>query len=167
MSGSYKVPDKMDNLARIFNMEPFEIEFDDNFFDDVEDFSELSRREALKRNKKIVKCPKCGLEGNEPNMLRWHFDNCSTVFKNCLYCGDIIPRQNIKPFLYNEKKYCNRNCYMKSKLGKSPIVMTAEVKLKISISAKSQSKIRSDRMKKNKVWEYSSESRKNNNNKKG
>jgi hypothetical protein len=43
--------------------------------------------------------------------------------------------------------------------------MTAEVKNKISSIAKSQSEVRSERMKKNKVWTYSNVNRKNKNSK--
>ena len=65
-------------------------------------------------------------------MLRWHFDNCETILRCCEQCGNTIPRQGIKPFLYDVKKYCNRRCYMDSKKGKPPIVMTEEVKNKLS-----------------------------------
>ena len=36
---------------------------------------ELFRAEAQIRNSTIVECPHCHIKGNEPNMLRWHFDN--------------------------------------------------------------------------------------------
>jgi hypothetical protein len=114
---------------------------------------ELFVSEALKRNSTFIKCPHCNVTGNEPNMLRWHFDNCETVLRCCKQCGNTIPRQGIKPFLYNVKKYCNRKCYMESKKGKPPIVMTHEVKEKLSKIALSQSEKRSERIKMNKPWE--------------
>jgi hypothetical protein len=125
------------------------------------EFIELCRNEALKRNSNIIECPHCKVKGNEPNMYRWHFENCPTLtypttFKQCEQCGNDIPRQGIKPFLYNTKKYCNRRCYMESKKGKAPIIMTEEVKKKLSDIAISQRDIRSSRMKENKVWKYSS-----------
>lgn len=95
---------------------------------------ELFVLEALKRNSTIIKCPHCNVTGNEPNMLRWHFDNCETVLRCCEQCNNTIPRQGIKPFLYDVKKYCNRKCYMESKKGKPPIIMTREVKEKIGKS---------------------------------
>lgn len=134
---------------------------------DKEEFlnqKELAKTEALIRNSTIIKCIHCGVEGNEPNMFRWHFENCSTKLKTCEHCGEIIPRQGIKPFLYDVKKYCNRSCYMQSKKGKAPIVMTEEVKKKLSDFGKMQSETRSTRMKMNKVWTHSN-GRKNNNNK--
>lgn len=112
----------------------------------------LSREEAIKRNTNIVKCDRCGIFGGETNMRRWHFENCKTKMKNCLECGNIIPRQNIKDYLYEQKIYCNRECYSKSKTGKVPILMTDEIKKKLSVSAFNQSKERSDRMIKNKTW---------------
>jgi hypothetical protein len=139
-------------------------------FEDIDnkeflDQRELFKTEALIRNSTILKCVHCGVEGNEPNMLRWHFENCTTKLKICEQCEETIPRQGIKPFLYDAKKYCNRKCYMESKKGKAPIKMTAEVKNKISSIAKSQSEVRSERMKKNKVWTYSNVNRKNKNSK--
>jgi hypothetical protein len=113
---------------------------------------ELYIMDALIRNSTFIKCPKCEVVGNEPNMLRWHFDNCQTKLRQCKQCGNNIPRQGIKPFLYDVKKYCNRKCYMESKKGKPPINMTDEVKKKISDIALTQSEERSERMKKNKPW---------------
>lgn len=104
--------------------------------DEFESQRELFVSEALKRNSTIVECPHCGVKGNEPNMLRWHFDNCQTVLRCCEQCGNTIPRQGIKPHLYDVKKYCNRKCYMESKKGKPPIVMTNEVKNKLSVIKK-------------------------------
>ena len=92
---------------------------------------ELLRKECLVRNAEIVACDKCGVTGNRPNMMRWYFENCKTVMRNCLQCKREIPRQGIKDFLYSKKKYCNRKCYMKSKIGKAPINMTAEVRNKL------------------------------------
>jgi len=137
--------------------------FEDNVKEHL-DQKELFKIEALIRNSTIIKCTYCGVEGNEPNMLRWHFENCTTKLRCCIQCGETIPRQGIKPFLYDVKKYCNRKCYMESKKGKAPIEMTDEVKNKLSNIAKEQSEIRSERMKKNKVWTYSNANRKNKNN---
>lgn len=30
--------------------------------------------------------------------------------KNCLYCGTVIPIENLTPSVYNEKKFCSRSC---------------------------------------------------------
>jgi hypothetical protein len=107
----------------------------------------ISREEALTRNSEIVVCDKCGVSGNRPNMMRWHFDNCKTVFRKCEQCHEIIPKQGIKDFQYNVKKYCNRKCYMEYKKGRAPIVMTKEIREKLSVAAKKrQSDIRSARM---------------------
>jgi hypothetical protein len=113
---------------------------------------QICKEEAIKRNTNIVRCDRCGVEGGEPNMRRWHFDNCKTILKNCQQCNKIIPRQNIKNHLYKQKKFCNKDCYYKSKIGKAPILMTDEIKKKLSNSAFNQSKDRSNRMKKNKTW---------------
>ena len=134
--------------------------FEDINSEDYLDQKELFKTEALIRNSTIIKCTHCGVEGNEPNMLRWHFQNCNTKLRCCEQCGEIIPRQGIKPFLYDVKKYCNRNCYMESKKGKAPIKMTDDIKNKLSIIAKEQSVVRSERMKKNKVLTYSNANRK-------
>lgn len=101
---------------------------------------EISRKEALLRNAEIVSCDKCGVVGNRPNMMRWHFENCKTEFRQCQQCDNQIPRQGIKDFLYNQKKYCNRSCYMKSKIGKAPIIMTEEIKAKLRRPKKCQIK---------------------------
>ena len=90
--------------------------------------------EALKRNSTFVECPHCKVVGNEPNMMRWHFDNCTSILRCCEQCGNTIPRQGIKPFQYDVKKYCNRKCYMESKKGKPFLTMTDEIKDKISKS---------------------------------
>ena len=125
----------MKTLSEIFGIEDVEIEYPDiRFFD-----SDIEREEALKRNATIVTCPNCGVKGNEPNMLRWHFDNCKTKLKKCLHCDNIIPRQGVKDFIYSQKFYCNRSCYMSSKKGKPPIVMTDEVKKKLSEHRKGKS----------------------------
>ena len=82
----------MKKVSELFGIEHIEIDYPDiKLFD-----CEIEREEALKRNATIVTCPKCGVKGNKPNMLRWHFDNCKTKLKNCLHCGNIIPRQGIK-----------------------------------------------------------------------
>ena len=108
-------------------------------FEDIDNKTYIEQKElyildALKRNSTFIKCPKCDVIGNEPNMLRWHFDNCNSILRSCEQCSNTIPRQGIKPFLYDVKKYCNRKCYMNSKKGKPPIEMTSEVKEKISKS---------------------------------
>lgn len=91
----------------------------------------ICRIEAIKRNSETVTCDVCGVSGNYPNMMRWHFENCKTILRSCEYCGNEIPRQGIKNFLYDKKKYCNRECYMGSKKGKAPIIMSEEVKQKL------------------------------------
>jgi hypothetical protein len=123
----------------------------------------IMREEAIKRNSEIIECDRCGVFGNRPNMIRWHFENCSQNLKECQYCGKCIPRQGIKPYLYKQKKYCNRDCYTKSKIGKQPIKMTKEVRKKLSEKAIANRSERSKRMKeirKNKFWS-------NNNGRKG
>ena len=125
-----------------------EIEYSDCIlFDPI-----TNREEAIKRNAEIVECDRCGTKGNRPNMMRWHFENCRTELKNCKHCGNVIPRQGVKDYLYDQKIFCNRKCYMKSKVGRPPIIMTEEVKDKLSLSAKKTSMERSNRMKSNKVW---------------
>ena len=119
---------------------------------EFENQKEIFVKDALIRNTTFIECDKCGVIGNEPNMHRWHFQNCKTVFRSCEQCGDVIPRQGTKPFLYNVKKYCNRKCYMESKKGKPPIVMTDEIKQKMSKIALGQSEIRRERIKKVKPW---------------
>lgn len=79
--------------------------------------SEISKTEALKRNAEIVTCDKCGVTGNRPNMMRWHFENCQVILRSCKQCGNTIPRQGIKDYLYDKKIFCNRKCYMESKKG--------------------------------------------------
>lgn len=129
-----------------------EIKLDEIENKDFIEFKELCSTEAKIRNSTILKCPKCGVKGNEPNMLRWHFDNCETKLRCCEHCEKIIPRQGIKPFLYDVKKFCDRKCYMESKKGKAPILMTDEVKNKLSNIALTQSKERSERIKMNAPW---------------
>lgn len=102
--------------------------------------SEIARIEALKRNAETVECDKCGVKGNRPNMLRWHFENCQVKLRTCKQCNSIIPRQGVKDFTYNQKFYCNRKCYMESKKGRPPIIMTDEIKKKISLKALNRSK---------------------------
>lgn len=91
----------------------------------------VCREDALKRNAEFVTCDRCGVRGNYPNMMRWHFESCKTVLRKCEQCGGIIPRQGKKDSQYCVKKFCNRKCYMASKKGKAPIVMTEEVKNKL------------------------------------
>ena len=130
-----------------------DIKFDEIQNKEFIEYKELCVFGAQLRNATMVECPHCKVVGNEPNMMRWHFDNCETILRCCEQCGNTIPRQGIKPFLYDVKKYCNRKCYMNSKKGKPPIVMTDEVKDKLSKIALTQSKERSERMKLNKPWE--------------
>ena len=120
----------MKALAKFLNVEHQEINYEEDNYTIFD--QSISRDEALKRNAEIVTCPKCGVSGNRPNMMRWHFESCKTVLKSCKQCGNTIPRQGIKDHLYNSKTYCNRKCYMESKKGKNPIEMTEEVKEKIS-----------------------------------
>jgi hypothetical protein len=141
----------MNNLSKLLNMPDFEFEDEGGNFLPIE-YSAFCKSESEKRNAVIVECPKCGVTGNEPNMLRWHFDNCTTKFRICEQCGENIPRQGIKPFNYDVKKYCNRKCYMASKIGKAPITMTDDIKQRLSDIALTQSKDRSDRIKKSKPW---------------
>jgi hypothetical protein len=103
---------------------------------------EICKQEAIERNKEIVQCDKCGVQGNRPNMMRWHFENCKTVLLNCQSCGKTIPRQGTKDSLYKQKKYCNRSCYMETKKGIAPIDMTDEVKNKLSEVAKKRKRIK-------------------------
>jgi len=116
----------------------------------------ISSKEAIKRNSERVTCPHCGVIGNHPNMMRWHFDKCFAKLRKCEQCGDNIPRQGCKESVYKKKIYCDKVCYNESRKGKSPIVMTPEVREKISKAALLDSKNRSERMKRNKVWEKSS-----------
>lgn len=123
----------MEKLSELLGIEHVEIDMSTLIFSND---PTILREDALKRNSEIVQCPKCGVEGNRPNMMRWHFDKCKTTLKNCQQCGNIIPRQGIKDYLYKEKHFCNRSCYMESKKGKNPIEMTAEVRKKISDARK-------------------------------
>jgi hypothetical protein len=112
----------------------------------------ISSQEAIKRNSEFVTCPHCGVSGNRPNMIRWHFDNCKTKLKDCPQCGKVISRQGCKDSLYKKKVYCSQECYIESKKGKSPIDMTPEVRGKISKAALRDSQNRSERMKKVQPW---------------
>lgn len=112
--------------------------------------------EAKRRNAIIIECPICHIRGNEPNMRRWHFNNCSQSLLTCQECGGIIPRQGTKPFLYKHKKFCGMDCYTENRKGTAPIIMTLEVRKKLSLVALSQSKERSERMKTVKPWLKSS-----------
>jgi hypothetical protein len=122
----------MKKFADILNMEHCEVDLPPITFNNPL----VNRYEALKRNAEIVECPKCGVKGNRPNMMRWHFENCKTVFRNCNHCGNTIPRQGIKESQYKQKLFCNQSCYMESKKGKNPIEMTDEIKQKISEARK-------------------------------
>lgn len=150
-----------DPLSEFLGIEPnvklYQRIFNTTEFEDIPSQynSLICSEEAIKRNTNIVCCDRCGIFGGETNMMRWHFENCKTTLKKCKECDNIIPRQNIKDFLYDKKIYCNRKCYMKSKKGIPPIVMTKEVKEKLSKKAKFHSKERSHRMTNNKVWEKS------------
>jgi hypothetical protein len=130
------------------------------FSENTSDF-QLRRRQAIERNKKIVTCPKCNITGGETNMLRWHFENCKVIIRYCKQCNKPIQRQNQKDYIYNKKIYCSNNCYNISKLGKCPIVMTEEVKKKISIASLNDGERRSERMKKVKPWLKSTRNSKN------
>ena len=123
----------MEALSKLLDIEHIEIDMSNLLFTND---TNILRMEALKRNSEFIKCTKCGVEGNRPNMMRWHFENCKTILKNCKQCGEVIPRQGIKDYLYKEKHYCNRKCYMESKKGKNPIEMTTEVREKISEAKK-------------------------------
>jgi hypothetical protein len=145
----------VDKIAEALGIEPF-----DDFVFDIESLdkrfdSKFQSEEAIKRNKEIVQCTRCGIFGNRPNMMRWHFEACKTKLKECEECHNIIPRQNVKDSLYDKKKFCNSTCYFKSKLNIPPVIMTDDVKKKISESALKQSKERSDRAKKNQIWKKS------------
>lgn len=114
-----------------------------------------SREEAIIRNTTIVTCDRCGTSGGEPNMRRWHFDNCKTKFKDCKHCGKVIPRQGIKDYQYNKKVFCNAACYFENKKNKPALIMTDEVRKKLSEIAKADATTRSERMKRNQVWKKS------------
>lgn len=80
-----------------------------------ENSAKAARERMLNLERLQLTCPKCGVFGESVNMKRWHFDNCKTQLKNCEHCNEIIPRQGIKDFMYQQKKYCNRKCYIESK----------------------------------------------------
>lgn len=142
----------MKKLSKLLNIDHTDIVYEDPEFNS---FIEVNSIEAKQRNSEIVKCPHCGEEGNRPNMMRWHFENCKTVLKNCEQCGNAIPKKGIVNHLYQKKKYCNRKCYMESKKGKPFLEMTPEIIEKLRIAAKRDAVNRSIRMKNNKVWEKS------------
>lgn len=104
-----------DTLGKALGVDcPVVIDYSECFlFDPI-----TNREDALKRNAEIVECDKCGVRGNRPNMMRWHFENCKVKLRPCKQCGKTIPRQGIKDHLYNQKIFCDRKCYMKSKVGK-------------------------------------------------
>jgi len=143
-----------DPISEALGLDPLEISYEHIRMCQVHD-PKISREEAITRNSDIVTCSVCGVTGNGPNMARWHFENCKRKVKQCQQCEHDIPMQGIKPYLYKQKKYCNRDCYMESKRGIPPIEMTQEVRKKLSDMAISQSEARSNRMKqirKNKFW---------------
>ena len=111
-----------------------DVKFDEIQNKEFIEYKELCAIGAQLRNSTMVECPHCKVVGNEPNMIRWHFDNCTTKFRTCKQCDSVIPRQGVKPYIYDKKNYCDRKCYMTSKIGKAPIVMTDEVKEKLSKS---------------------------------
>jgi hypothetical protein len=123
----------MKELCEALGMDHFEIDMSNLIFNND---PTILRNEALKRNSERVQCPKCQVEGNRPNMMRWHFEKCKTVLKNCEQCGEIIPRQGTKDSLYKDKKYCGRKCYMESKKGIPFLEMTVEMREKLSIARK-------------------------------
>ena len=139
-----------ESLGITTNISILDIDDDYNVFD-----STISSMEAIKRNQEIVECPRCGVKGNRPNMMRWHFENCKTELKQCKHCANIIPRQDCKDYVYKKKMFCDNVCYNEFKKGKIPINMTSDVKKKISEAALKDSKNRSERMKLNRVWEKS------------
>ena len=126
----------MKALANLLNVEYKDVDYGEGNYTIFDSSIGNFREEALKRNSEIVTCPKCGVFGNRPNMMRWHFESCKTVLKSCKQCGNTIPRQGIKDHLYKTKTYCNRKCYMESKKGINPIEMTEEIKKKISKGVK-------------------------------
>jgi len=123
----------LESLSKFLGIEHHDIDMTGLLFSND---PKVSKEEALKRNSEFITCPKCGVNGNRPNMMRWHFEKCKTHLKNCEQCDNIIPRQGVKDHLYNAKKYCNRKCYMESKKGKKPIEMTTEVRQKLSEAKK-------------------------------
>ena len=124
-----------DPIAKALQLEPMDFVFDVSLILSsslVDFYPELAREEALERNADIIECNKCGVTGNRPNMMRWHFDNCTRKAKPCKSCNKDIPMQGLKPYLYDAKNYCNRECYTESRKGIKPIVMTDEVRRKLS-----------------------------------
>jgi hypothetical protein len=80
-------------MENIFEgLKDFKFELDESSIIEQKD---LYIMDALKRNSTFVECDRCHTIGNEPNMLRWHFDRCTTKFRNCEHCKKIIPRQNV------------------------------------------------------------------------
>lgn len=150
MDTMYKINPQIDELLIDILSSPMDITLPP--IAELMSFKKLSHSEALNRNHTITQCPICCIEGNDPNMKRWHFENCKQSLLNCLVCGDIIPRQGTKPYQYNKKKYCNRKCYGISKVGVSPIKMTKDVRDKLSTKAKTRSLELSERIKMSKPW---------------
>lgn len=142
----------MKKLADILGIDHLEIDLYDEQYEELIDLYSV---EAKKRNAETVKCPHCGEEGNRPNMMRWHMDNCTTILKKCHQCGTDMPKKGTVNHRYQKQKYCSRKCWADSKKGTPPIQMTDEVREKLSIAAKKDAVNRSMRMKKNKVWDYS------------
>lgn len=98
-------------------------------FDRPIGLNDFDRKEAIRRNKEMIICDRCGTRGNRPNMMRWHFENCTTVLRKCQACDEIMPRQGRKNFVYNQRFYCNRVCYTIGRTGKK---RTKQCKPKIS-----------------------------------
>jgi hypothetical protein len=130
----------------ILNEIPTGVELDGYFIFDPN----ISADEAKRRNAEIVECNVCGVTGNRPNMMRWHFENCKVKLRECQQCGGVIPIT--KASRYSKSLYCSHKCFTDSKIGKAPLIMTDEIKKKLSASAKLRSEESSIRMKKNKVW---------------
>ena len=85
----------------------------------VERCVSIDSREALIRNATTLVCPKCGTQGNMGNIMRWHFDNCKTILRNCKHCNNTIPI--VKPYVrYSKMSFCNSACYYASKVGHQP-----------------------------------------------
>lgn len=50
-----------------------------------------SHKNNLKKTKKLLTCPKCGITGGSNSIKRFHFDNCGKPYimkkEKCPYCG--------------------------------------------------------------------------------
>lgn len=127
---------KYDPISEALHLEPIEFHFDILDVDGALLYNpELAREDALERNAEIVECDKCGVTGNRPNMMRWHFENCTKKIRQCKNCKKDMPRQGYKPSLYKKKAYCDMACYTESRVGIAPIVMTEDVRRKVSLKA--------------------------------